>query len=145
MCVQCVMCACPPGRLNNIHFVCIGTTLAAVHDTRTDELVQMRADQKASPSAAIMAAPAAPISSRATGELAELKAQLLEEQRKHKQAKDALLTEQQYFASEIAHLEELTKRAQPSHSVYKEHPLFNSACQVLCFRSQGHVRSHSTL
>lgn len=41
--------------------------------------------------------------------VAEMQAQLREEQAKHKIAKEALLAEQQHFANEIARLEDLTR------------------------------------
>jgi hypothetical protein len=65
--------------------------------------------------AVVMGPPMAPLDAHAKAEISELKAQLLEEQAKHKQAKQALLSEQQYFANEISHLEELTKGAVRLH------------------------------
>ena len=47
--------------------------------------------------------------------VAELRAQLREEEGKHRRAKEALLAEQSHFASELARLEDLTRGARHAH------------------------------
>ena len=82
--------------------------------TSHGRVMQMKAEQEAPPPVLSMAPPpSAPVDAGAKTVIADLKAQLLDEQRKHKQAKDSLLSEQQYFASEIAQLESLTRGALP--------------------------------
>lgn len=78
--------------------------------------MQLKADQKEAAPTVVMPPVVSPADSSAKATIAELRSQLLEEQRKHKQAKEAQLSEQQYFADAIANMEELTKSMDPACS-----------------------------
>ena len=75
--------------------------------------LQLKDEQAAPAPAPAFAAPVPAASAAEAQQIKDLQEQLRSEETKHKEAKQALLHEQQYFASEIAHLETLIKGTRP--------------------------------